>query len=467
MTEKELEKLFRKKFDERVVEFNPAAWEGAERLIIAGERRKRRRAIMAWSTAAVFAGFGALTFWSVTNTPLYTPNPQQMIAWPSEPDLNTIASEEPEDETVSPDEAYELNQEDLLAVESASDQYGFANSNSENASAVLPDATQSETQVVSSSTGLGRIVLSEVENIQTSSTEMTVSSPAELASRNSQVLAMSEERVEPNEANLESLVVVSAEISEPVNSIVNSGNEGEDVTNSIEEIVAVDNVSTEEITLERSSELTPASVADVVERPKHRVNEWRIGSTGGVGAAHVTKGNLGWRPSFFGGLAAEWAFAENLSLQTGLVYAQRSSTGFETSESYIDYNFGSTRVERRVTSLNTSLLEVPISIQYSLHQHEFLAGTYVGYKLMETGTTESTITENTSVQNDNYRTIINAGSANDWDFGVQLGYAYRVDEHWRISATALMGLGDQFSAYPESMNQHVQLRLGVRYMLGL
>ncbi len=464
MTEKELEKLFRKKFDERVVEFNPAAWEGAERLIIAGERRKRRRAIMAWSTAAVFAGFGALTFWSVTNTPLYTPNPQQMIAWPSEPDLNdvdinTIASEEPEDETVSPDEVYELNQEDLLAVESASDQYGFANSNSENASAVLSDATQSETQVVGSSAGLGRTVLSEVESIQTSSTE--------LASRNTQVLAMSEERVEPNEANLESPVVVSAEISEPVNSIVNSGIEGEDVTNSIEEIVAVDNVSTEEIALERSSELTPASVADVVERPKHRVNEWSIGLTSGVGAAHVTEGNLGWKPSFFGGLAAEWAFAENLSLQTGVVYAQRSSTGFETSESYIDYNFGSTRVERRVTSLNTSFLEVPISIQYSLHQHEFLAGTYVGYKLMETGTTESTITENTSVQNDNYRTIIDAGSANDWDFGVQLGYAYRVDEHWRISATALMGLGDQFSAYPESMNQHVQLRLGVRYMLGL
>lgn len=459
MTEKELEQLFRKKFDERNVEFNPAAWKGAERLIIAGERRKRRRTIMAWSTAAVFIGFGAVSLWSGFNTPMYTPSNEQIIAWPSNSEGNEVDAS-----SIAIEDAANANN---LGINGPSSSEGATSLQSQNDE--LNNVTESSSEAAAG-------IVASVDSDR---------SYADQGIGNSYNASVDEESAEPVTSNpreeqettqlSEVVLVQSAQIAESEESGSSdvSNRSVETITSSEAAIIAADYASEEtadtEEKIEVAEESTTSESSDaVIERPRHRVQQWNVGFDAGAQAAQVTEGNLGWTPAFYGGLSVEFAFAENLALRSGLMYSQRSSSGAEIKETSFDYGFGSRYIERTSVSRSTSFLELPISLQFAVESHEFELGGYVGYKLLEVGATESSIVEtNNGTQTEEYRSVITEGGADNWDYGLQLGYAYRVNENWRITAQALMGLDDNFSTQAESMNRHLQLRLGVRYMLGL
>lgn len=418
MTEKELEILFRKKFNEREVEFNPAAWEGAEALIVAGEQRKRRRAVVAWSAAATVATVIGLSVWGAFSAPQYQPVNGQMIAWPSE-DVND-GYEAMDVESIANTDVQSNSSSDLAA------------DNSDHTSSEVSEASEVNANVT----------------VETNSLASTANTTAFAAA---------------DEAQREELLTVE------LASLGIAHVEDESLSATPTNLPAIDLLDMEdEATTVVASTETTEDDSPIISRPRHRVQAWSVGAELGATGSMLTGGDLGWKPAYYLGIPVEFSFAENLTLNSGLFYSQRTSYGIMEQEEMIQYGFGSTSVRRDFTSLATGYLEVPMTIAYNFNNHELALGGYLGYEVLEYGTTK--VVEETSLSParvDSYLSRRENPEGKNLDYGLKFGYAYRVDDRWRVTAQGLYGLGDGYGDESSGINRHVQLRLGVRYMIGL
>ncbi|GGH68688.1 outer membrane beta-barrel protein [Phaeocystidibacter marisrubri] len=418
MTEKELEKLFRKKFEGRTFEFNPAAWEGAEKLIVQGERRKRRRVIASWSAAASVALIGGLMSWNAMTTPESPAN--NAVAWPSmeaNADVETIASQS--ESTPSRNVGGEPADASSPQVESRSG--GDESSASTTSLASHASSIRGRSDQSSSETSFARAEMSD--NMSFESQELLVVDAKSYTYRADELALAG--LTESDESMMYEIADVSA---------VNEFDE-------------------------RSEE-------EVINRPRHSVKPWTVAVEGGVNMTSMTGGARGMTPSYYGGGLVNYSLNDTWGVQSGLTYARRSSFGDSRASSTVDYGFGSTRIDVTVQSKWVDYLELPVSATYAFGDHQLEAGIYAAYKLMGmskvTRTTEATNARSTT---DTYLAQDTDDDNSDFDMGLQMGYAYRVSDRWKITANGVVGLTDGFAFENSGNNQHLQFRLGGRYML--
>ncbi|NVK28172.1 MAG: PorT family protein [Flavobacteriia bacterium] len=446
MTEKELEILFRKKFDERTVEFNPAAWEGAERLIIAGEKRRRRRAIIGWSTAASVAAVLGFTAFSVVNSPTEAVAPNA-IAWPSQSESTVPAIE-----TVSPDN----NQADPASM--AIDEGTIAEPQSrsgynepiagESVEAPAANSTSEFTVASSSST-------TDVED----ATTMSVFSEETSLSENQVVQSVVVQNSTSVQVPSDNDEVRDGEVAESTES---SSTGDVNSTSRPEETVLTDDAPEEE-TLAAAEDDNP-----IIQRPRHRVMRWSFGLEGGLNVSSMSNGNLDMVPSFYGGIPVELAFAENWMIRSGVFYSHRASYGQSEADDYTTYSFGRRTVTKEFTSSRLGYVEMPLTAVYSIGNHEVELGGYAGMRVLEVGNTTSIVDNGIEPATaTTYNALTTESGSAPIDAGLRFGYAYRLTERWRITAYGTMGLLDGYDDPNSGMNRQVQLRFGARYMLGL
>lgn len=419
MTEKELEKLFRKKFEGRTFEFNPAAWQGAEKLIVQGERRKRRRVIASWSAAASVALIGGLMSWNAMTTPESPAN--NVVSWPSvetSSDVETIASES------------------TTTVNTG----GVTSDRNPNESNNRTTADQPATTTAIAS------------NTSSVRARANASSPSENTSE--MALASADRADDATVEFQESLTVDAKSYSFSADELIIASvtESGSRVSVEVAEVQPVGEASSEE--------------EDVINRPRHSVKPWTVAVEGGVNMTSLTGGARGMTPAYYGGGVVNYALNDNFGIQSGLTYARRSSYGDSEASSTVDYGFGSTRIDMTVQSEWVDYLELPVSATYAFGDHQLEAGIYAAYKLMGmskvTRTVEAT---NARTTTDTYLTQDSDDNNSDFDMGLRVGYAYQVSDRWKITANGVVGLTDGFAFENSGNNQHLQFRLGGRYML--
>ncbi|KAB2810087.1 outer membrane beta-barrel protein [Phaeocystidibacter luteus] len=459
MTEKELEILFRKKFNERTVEFNPAAWEGAERLIIAGEKRRRRRAIIGWSTAASVAAILGFTAFSVVNSPSDTIAPNA-IAWPSQSEttIPTIENEadnaelpqaDPaavafdDSEIVEPQPRSGYNEpqpdENLVAP---STNVASANNTSNNTA-----NNSSFTQTEVSQTTTQSVAVSQSQVAQVSTVQNTSNTEVASTLGNESNLGVAETTPDLSEDNSEEAVTTKEVVA---------ANTSSDVTETADE-------AGEEVAMAAEDDQSP-----IVQRPRHRVMRWSFGLEGGLNMSSMSNGNYSTVPSFYGGIPVELAFAENWMVRSGVFYSHRASYGQSKADDFTSYSFGRRTVSREFTSSRLGYIELPITAVYALGDHEIEFGGYAGIRVLEVGTTTSVVENGLEPATvTTYNALTTESGSAPVDAGLRFGYAYRLTERWRITAYGTVGLLDGFDGPNSGMNRQVQLRVGTRYMLGL
>lgn len=488
MTEKELEILFRKKFDERQVEFNPAAWEGAERLIVEGEKRARRRVVMGWSAAASVALVLGLTSWSVINTQQYEPMDGPAIAWPTqnlmdESTINAIADESNTTEFPT-------------AAPAADETYGIS-------SATNDQSDEVEFEVQESNNGQTTEVIEVVEQDEVS-VSSTVAAESDASSEN--IAGTTDESFESlagSQPDLQEIVEVqpSKTTSEsPVTFVdgVRLRQSSSTGNTPVSETAGAENTTTTESLASNAKSSDAASIdpselvddeadmemaetqegavanradessAPIIQRPRHRVAAWSVGAELGASGSLLTNGNSDWGMGFYAGVPVEFAFAENWAVGSGVFYSQRSSYGQTDAEETVQYGFGRRMIREEFTSAGLAFVEMPLTLIRTFGNNEIELGGYVGYKVSEWGTTTTTVESSLNPsETTEYNSIPSNSGSSDWDAGIKMGYAYRIDERWRITAQGVVGILDGFADANGDLNQHVQLRVGARYMLGL
>lgn len=437
MTEKELEKLFREKFEGRTYEFNPAAWEGAEKLIVEGERRKRRKAVMAWSAAASVALVAGLTSWNALTAPeAIAPN---TVAWPSEDvstEVQTMASESSESSVAVP----------VIEAEEST----------------LSNASTSEVEVIetfaasTTSSDAGEVE-SATSSTQTITSEVVVADVATVNAMPTTTMAVVSEESTNSFATLETSELSPAEL-EGVSGNVN-------FTDALERSAA--SLEAKNAVADATPVMDDDEDDDVIVRPKHTDHAISYGVDAGLTASTLTGGSRGWTPSYFGGGFVNYALNSTWSLESGLTYSRRSSYGDDEQSSTVTYGFGSTRIDMNVKSTWVDYFELPLSVRYTMGDHSMEAGAYAAYKLYGVSrVTRTTESQDEGTSTETYWAQDQNDHNTTWDYGVRVGYAYRITDRWRITASGVVGMTDGFAFANSGFNQHLQFRLGARYTLG-
>lgn len=436
MTEKELEKLFRKKFEGRTFDFNPAAWEGAEKLIVAGERRRKRRIVTGWSAAASVVLLGGLMTWNALTTPQYTPGPEQMIAWPSQDE--------------SPSEAPVRNQSPVEAVAAGSSQN-------------IP-SVQSPAPAVSGSdpsSGFSTALTVATEN-SAGDDRGRISSPV---IQDEEAMAVSEYTSEqPASAFNEPVTVPESRSMTPAISADSDLPASEEAAQGAEKAEGTVEAFASDKTADEMTEEASENTADIIQRPKHVVQAWSFGAEAGLSASILSGGERGLVPTLYGGFVAGYDMSESWGLRSGLIYSRRSGYGRTENQSVSSFGFGFTSIEQQVQSTTTDYLEVPLSLSYTIDRHQIELGGYAAFRLMNNSRVTRVV--DGDLQEGKSEAYIAQGYNNGnapVDAGVSMGYSYAITNRWRLTANGTYGVLDGFGDDPV-MNNQIQFRIGARYM---
>lgn len=412
MTEKELEILFQKKFKERAVEFNPEAWKGAEKLIIEGERRRRTRKIVAWTSVAAIVLMGGAMSWNMTQIP--NESVPAIVSWPnSTPKVESISNQEPVSEL--PTAPLEV---DLKAEVS------------------IPTLTSSDASVESSDLSTASVTTLPIEaGLLEDASEATFREDLlTVASRSFQEIE--EYSVEDLPSLQRPLLLNLFVVADPENAIFVEVPKPEDIA------------------------------APVIFAPKHIVEPLSVSLLGGLNFTQLLNSQSGMKSSFFGGLEAEYTLSSNSFVELQLIYARRASFGTSENQSTVLYGFGSTTIQKSSTSLWVDYIELPFSYGYSIGDHSLRAGMYGAYKAYSLSkVVQANRASNESSTVDSYWAKSSMDHNSNWDFGIQLGYKYHWNSRWSLIMSGSYGLMDGFTLADSGMNQHLQCRAGLTYRI--
>lgn len=230
----------------------------------------------------------------------------------------------------------------------------------------------------------------------------------------------------------------------------------------VEDVTTVD-AATESVTPVASSE----AAAPIITRPRYVNAGWRVGAEAGIMGSELTSSMLGMNLYGFAGVVVDYQWSEHWALMSGLGWSHRSSYGSEQTYDQTSYGFGVRQEHIEVQAHSADFLELPVILAYVFGNSRVEVGGYVAYLVGDNSRVTRTVT--TSLENTRTESYMARGYDNgnaNWDAGLRLGYAYSLGDHWQITASGLMGLTDAFEAPVESsVNRHVQLRVGARYLI--
>ena len=182
-----------------------------------------------------------------------------------------------------------------------------------------------------------------------------------------------------------------------------------------------------------------------------------------------SRGTDGNRISPTVGIRYSYMFHPKLSLNVSGMYTYRSSTGTGHTFTGTSYSFGAHQHNMAMSSSEVHQLDFPVYLRYQVVRGHFLyAGGYLDVVMASKNTTQSATTAPYS--NERETEGVEWGhmpGIRETDYGVVLGYDYRINENWQIGVRYQYGLTDWsdnqvFGSETYDRNQDVKILLEYR-----
>lgn len=409
MTEKELQKLFQKKFADREVPYNPEAWTRLEKMLDKAATPWYARQSFMYQSAAIITSI-------VLSTVVY-------FNWPdNQPNLII-----PETTPLSP------SLEEVI-------------SNNEPSSSELQGVgSQSATSVEPPMEG-------QQQNANIHNTSSSVSSGSSLPPHSNQTASGIAHQSENNASPLLTPKPSSSAFATTASGAISSKVGTTNLQLAFREILPTE-------TLSSLTSAPNVSVLSRVEFEENRIEplvapklglrsdfHWSISGLLGFGSAISNQPNSSSGLASWGiGTEMRWAFHPEFAVSTGFNYSRRNDLALYKKYEGVTYGFGANRQEVEVVANAGDFLEMPLMLNYLTGKgHVIKAGYYAAYLI---NVRNEVNTRNKGMYDDSWasETRIASGyedSFNPFDHGWIFGYEWAWDAHWSVGADYLLGLQD-------------------------
>ena len=201
----------------------------------------------------------------------------------------------------------------------------------------------------------------------------------------------------------------------------------------------------------KNTEKLPKAIVEPNKETSNKaIKPQRTFQIGVVAGSHFYQGykNMGEKRiplsnDYFGGLYIKTAFNNKWSGKIGLNYWQRDALNSVINVDSTVYGFGSTVYSKTVNLHGIQAIELPISVALDFGKSALTAGIQVNYILNSKGTYQETVSDAFSTINrgeitqNGYQTLFNR-----LDFGLSIGYEYKMTDLINLGAQAQMGFVD-------------------------
>lgn len=474
MTEKELEILFRKKFDAREVPFDASGWTNIERMLDARRVAVARRRRTLWGSATALAAASIAAFFTLGNAEeaTYVPNTYPVVL-PIVNDDNSI--------TESYLQQWEASQDASSSVIASSNQ--SSSSPSATSGVVQPSSTTASLAYSRTSAAVERnneviAVSSSPSNELAGNTENS-GHPVEETSNTSAVVATNHtaeitlagnvQGSVPNRANAENSAPAEMGVAENEESNLLAKAEIAVTSRENAEEKTANEESSDELASLASSDKAPIAPEDIQVKKKSAspsVAGHRFGAEANINQSSI-QGDAGQLTAGSVGFTYDWMFSGMFGIHTGVGYSMRAAGPQDPGSSTKTYSFGSRVQTLDIQATRMDYFDLPIQFVYApSKRHQFKLGGYAS----ALATVENNVTETNTYSNADQ--TIETRKAYGYeepyskiDAGLAFGYAFSVTDKLRIQADYWQGLTDFTTGAASGNNTHIQVRLGVNYSL--
>ncbi len=369
MTEKEIEKLFKSKLNNREFAFNPANWEAMEAIL---DSTPKPAGAFYWRSVMAVLLFGVavwslITFAPATaesnvtnNVELSSPvetkaEPQEAVSSKGEVQFESQLEESQQEEAVAQNELESVNTEKTLAANAV---------RNTNEGALSNQAVQEPSSAIAAAENS---YVDEVSTDEVSLVDPVFTTP--LSKKG---------------------FVFNSELPQPLVEITSGNN------------------------------FTPEAFKKFDSKSSFYLEVAPVFS----GSYNANNVGVGWHA----GLGWERAIGQKFQFSIGLGYTVQNGVGIENNSDSVFYNFGKEVVETQEVNSRLDYVELPVSISYKLNQRNMVEfGMYAGYLVNVSREVDKEISKfKTETQ---YESTKENGYQEEFkrmDYGLTLGYRYRV-----------------------------------------
>lgn len=385
MTEKEIEKLFKSKLDNREFAFNPANWEAMETIL---DSQPKPAGAFYWRSVLSVLLFGIAVWSAITFTPAAAES--KMVNG---------------SENISPVENVTSEEKEPYQIEE-----------------IQNDSRSHEPMVIEES-GQVESAQDEPENVVAASPTQSTE-PGKLSKTVAVQLTAETDDEEPAKAG-----EVIAEDAAPME-------QGTVLPLSKKGFVFSTDLPQSLVEVTPGGHFTTQAFKKFDARSSFYLEAAPI-FTGSYNANNV---GVGWKA----GLGWETAIGERLQFNIGLGYTVQNGVGIENNSDSVFYNFGKEVVETQVTDKRLDYIELPVSVGYKLNERNMIQlGMYAGYLVNVSRDVNKEIsrfkseTEYESSELNGYQKEFRR-----MDYGLEFGYRYRLTPALSVGLHYNLGLID-------------------------
>ena len=434
MTEKELQKLFRKKFAEREVPYNPDAWAGVEKMLDrAATPWYARKSFLVKGVAATLATAAVVVTifsWPSSNQPTIAPNTAPVVSpeteqtsvtepTASEQESNAAASFEPSSGANDVKGAETLDSKPVSEPVADGSSFTSASPSDNSTSGVSQENTNNSTQQAGSVDATSAAMASSTNNNAAPSTT-NARKDIPFASMDGQ-----------------SRKAYSPLTLEKRNARESGG-----------DILIQDNPSSRFLIMCLPKSQGEEYIEPAVGPKRNWLSSsWQYGLLGMLGSgeqwSNTNQSSSTVLSSWSLGGQMRWNFSENWSIESALLYSRRNDLQLERKIEGVTYGFGADRQRVNVEASAADMIEMPLMLGNTIAKgHLLKAGYYFAYFA---NVKNEVVEESMGMYDDSWSR--NTRTANGYEEGF-----YQFDHGWYF--------GYEWQAYD-------RLSFGVDYQLGL
>ncbi len=440
MTEKELETLFRKKLENRTVEFDPKSWEKMKPML-----KDFKASPVWWKTrqAAIVSGIigvsAAAYFTNQTSeSPQATPAANDVVMEQTSPINNNS-----EAQTLS------VTSSDIESANSGA------------------NATQSNSSLISKSNENQRSM-----NRSDNALSASESRNSSLSNNSSLQIASTYSDRNANTADNRQEYLNSSSSLSQSDRFYNTRfyDEVENPSHLVSEVIIMPDMSDYEVEEDKPEEEIVITKPNT-QKSRSSMQEFILlaGFNGSMAYDSYAMDNKTPGVSYFFGAEYNYYFSPRYSIKTGLNFASHAKFECLRIASEKTYDFGYTTVTEHVRTKNFQFLEIPLTLginfspKTSLHVGGY-ASMMVNMENEITTVTETPLSLEQVVENKNGYT----DAFSRWDAGLKAGVTYRMSNRFLLGVEGTFGLVDQTknSYFNEDLfDRNIQGRIYVGYKL--
>jgi hypothetical protein len=451
MTERELQKLFQKKFAEREVPYNPDAWSAMESMLDKAATPWYARASVLTKSAAALAVV-AVSLVTYLNWP--TNSLEESISTPVQ-EVNSSTDIQSESPAAPFEKIKESEQADVEASEPAAHQSVASESSQKSSIQEAPD-----NQSASSYTSSDKTVSSSTSVLTNKTGQKQNADLAQTSSRNNSTISGDK---------MISTSLGNQQISKNFSKLGNK-----QIPNA-DQILSVSSTEYPSIIYryeEEQDDIRIEPLAGPSNKSLRSDFSWSISAVFGLGDALSNTENNGAGLASWGlGTNLIWAASPVWTIESGMQYSKRSNLEMQRLFEGVVYSYGADREELEVTATSADFIEIPLLIGYRLSEkHRIKMGYYGAYLFNLSNTVEY---RSKGMYDDQWS--VSSRNANGYedgfvqfDHGLLLSYEWAFQNKWTFGLDYQYGLQDlsRDELYLDT-RQHYnrQLRFRISYFL--